>query len=293
MARGFQYQNVLGDNDSNRLVETIGDVVSVFSGDDHDYCEIVHSPMKNNAREITVKSMSWAMGVRRPGFQMLSMWNPIDARGASIGTHTSGHGAAGGTSMTIESHLCLLPDQLGIFIRYLVLLCLTLFALITRAFLVPILNLQPFASQPKPASSDIPLLPTYGKDTKREPEDNHHRFSNSSTSSTASNGNANLAPRSAAARTRSISPAPGSNVSYGYGLPPDQARYTPPTEEGDAINVRVYDDDEWERGKDNALRRTDSRKLTPVQIAVREIWASVWRVAWPVGLWYFWLVWSG
>jgi len=295
VARGYQYQNVLSDSDSNRLVDTIGDVVSVFSGDDHDYCELVHPPSKNNAREITVKSMSWAMGVRRPGFLMLSMWNPVDASGASIGTHTAGHGATRSTSTTLESHFCFLPDQLGIFIRYLILLCFTLASLLARAILVPILKLQPLAPQPKTSSSssDIPLLPTYAKDVKREPEDSSHRFSNSSTSSTTSNGNASLAPRSTAARTRSISPAPGSNVSYGYGLPSSQARYTPPGDENENINVRVYDDDDWERGKDSARRRGDLRKLTPVQVVVREIWTSVCRVAWPVTLWYLWLVWRG
>ena len=39
---GYQYQNVLSEEDSVKLVSTIGNVVSVFSGDDHDYCEIVH-----------------------------------------------------------------------------------------------------------------------------------------------------------------------------------------------------------------------------------------------------------
>jgi len=81
---GYQYQNVLGADDSVRVVSKIGNVVSVFSGDDHDYCEIVHPAEKNFAREFTVKSISWAMGVRKPGFMMLSMWNPVNSAGESI-----------------------------------------------------------------------------------------------------------------------------------------------------------------------------------------------------------------
>jgi hypothetical protein len=294
VSKGYQYQNVLSESDSIRLIDNIGDVVSVFSGDDHDYCEIVHPANKNNAREITVKSMSWAMGVRRPGFLMLSMWNPVDSKGASIGTHGSGHGAVSGDhSTTIQHHLCLLPDTFGILLRYLVLLILNLLALIIRAILTPMLNLTPFSPLSSSALNNIPLLPTFRQDTKREQkgEDQHHnRNSNSSTSSTSSNGGG-LAPRSAASRTRSVSPAPG-----GYGIPLSQARTSPPitpTSNGsyglNGPERGSWDDgDDWGR-KGKAVGAGESRRLTKLQVMYREAWTSVWRVAWVVICIYLWL----
>ena len=76
------------------------------SGDDHDYCELQH---QGGIREVTVKSFSMAMGIRKPGFQLLSV--PEDDRdGASA-----------------VDQLCLLPDQVGIYLEgYLPLVALTL-----------------------------------------------------------------------------------------------------------------------------------------------------------------------
>lgn len=282
ISKGYQYQNVLSETDSIKLIETIGNVVHVFSGDDHDYCEIVHTPAKNNAREITVKSTSWAMGVRKPGFLMLSMWNPIDAYGAPSHSTPSGHGSTAQTAVTMESHMCLLPDQLGIFIRYALLIGLTISVLVIRAILTPILHLTPFS----PSSSigdgsenDIPLLPTTKQDLKQETPDSYpsHRLStsNSSTSSTHSNP-VTLAPRSSAARTRSVSPAKG------YGLPPSQVRFaTPPL-----INsAGRYGDDFGKPKRSDSVSVVNVRErksLTPLGVVWRESWTSVWRVTWVV-----------
>ena len=51
-----------------------------YSGDDRDYCEIAHhrsglSPI----REVTVKTFSEAKGIRRPGFQLLTLFRPSPA----------------------------------------------------------------------------------------------------------------------------------------------------------------------------------------------------------------------
>lgn len=82
------------------------------SGDDHDYCEYTHHYSGRTAQEITVKSLSMAMGVRRPGYQLLSL-APTE-RG-------SGDAAAAATT------LCLLPDQLHIYLGvYVPLLVLSL-----------------------------------------------------------------------------------------------------------------------------------------------------------------------
>jgi ethanolamine phosphate phosphodiesterase len=112
---GYQYQNVLTPLISQDIVKhlTPEEITMIYSGDDHDYCEIEHSEFTGRIREITVKSMSWAMGIRRPGVQLVSLWNPVDLDKALSSDP--------GLSMprdTVQNHLCLLPDQLGVFIRY-------------------------------------------------------------------------------------------------------------------------------------------------------------------------------
>ncbi|KAF7546723.1 hypothetical protein G7046_g9222 [Stylonectria norvegica] len=105
---GYQYQNVLNEADSIKLVKSVGNVIHVFSGDDHDYCELVHSDAKENVREITVKSISMAMGVPTPGFVMASLYNPVDKDGKPI---------PGAPEKTLQTHLCLLPNQIHIYMK--------------------------------------------------------------------------------------------------------------------------------------------------------------------------------
>lgn len=70
---GPGYQNLLGRQTSHFIVDAIDPVV-VFSGDDHDYCDMVHAD--TGVREVTVKSFSPSTGVSRPGFQLLSLVPP-------------------------------------------------------------------------------------------------------------------------------------------------------------------------------------------------------------------------
>jgi len=245
--------------------------------------------------------MSWAQGVRKPGFLLLSMWNPIDFSGQPLHSTPSGHGSTSLTAATMESHLCLLPNQLSIFIRYLTLIVLTLLMLSIRALLVPILNLTPFSNPT--FSNDFPLLPTTKSDLKRsDPEPLSHRSSNSSTSSTSSNNiqnlALNLAPRSSAARTRSVSP------SKGYGLPAAQVRFaTPPL-----INAAGYNPKWDEDGGNGKMKNGNSsspifdfngnvrKEVVPLKgiaLVWREAWTSIWRVAWVVICVYLWLAYYG
>ncbi|OBT54538.1 hypothetical protein VE04_05554 [Pseudogymnoascus sp. 24MN13] len=270
VSRGYQYQNVLSQTDSARLLKTIGNVQHVFSGDDHDYCELVHDEINSGvgiigrAREITVKSMSWCMGVRQPGFLMASLWNPIGPDGRPLGTKGGGHGAVNDVpAPTIETHLCLLPNQISIFIRYIFLSIITISALLARAVLTQTMGLPPTL----PPSREAEL----------------HRSSDSSTSSTSSTLSGHLAPRSAAARTRSVSPA------VGYGLPAAQAqgRYAPP--------AWGEDGDETEKGK--GFREFGSERVvkegTPLGRIGREFAGSFWRVLWVAVSLFVWLTWSG
>lgn len=92
---GTGYQNLLGSDTSRFLLNEIKPDI-VFSGDDHDYCEITHP---GGIKEVTVKSFSSNAGVRRPGLQLLSLVPPQP-------------GQAG-----LADVPCILPDQLGVYQR--------------------------------------------------------------------------------------------------------------------------------------------------------------------------------
>ncbi|KAK5002552.1 hypothetical protein LTR28_011272, partial [Elasticomyces elasticus] len=60
VSAGYQYQNVLTQDLSKTVTEKVGSISYAFSGDDHDYCEIVHHGYKSaghGMNEITVKSI--------------------------------------------------------------------------------------------------------------------------------------------------------------------------------------------------------------------------------------------
>lgn len=65
---GYQYQNSVEQSLSKEILGKIQPDIT-FTGDDHDYCDIQH---EGGYREITVKSMSMAMGKKYPAVQLLS-----------------------------------------------------------------------------------------------------------------------------------------------------------------------------------------------------------------------------
>ncbi|KAL5523631.1 hypothetical protein ACEPAG_7804 [Sanghuangporus baumii] len=117
---GFGYQNTLGRQTSEYILKNIQPNI-IFSGDDHDYCEYMHSisllsegpePNIERVREVTVKSFSMAMGIHNPGFQLLSLAEPSSV--------------VSGTPSYADSP-CFLPDQIAIYVNiYLPLLLLSL-----------------------------------------------------------------------------------------------------------------------------------------------------------------------
>ncbi|CAL1707740.1 unnamed protein product [Somion occarium] len=73
---GFGYQNTLSDEASEFVLQALKPS-AIFSGDDHDYCGYWHTLPGSNGRtvkEVSVKSFSMAMGVKVPGFQLLSLF---------------------------------------------------------------------------------------------------------------------------------------------------------------------------------------------------------------------------
>lgn len=103
--RGVGYQNLLEEDTTEFILGTLAPAI-VFSGDDHDYCNYAHifkafrghSKQEYAAREVTIKSFSMAMGIRRPGFQLLSLPSLI---------------AQSQTGMLDRP--CNLPDQIGLY----------------------------------------------------------------------------------------------------------------------------------------------------------------------------------
>lgn len=193
--------------------------------------------------------------------------------------------------VTIQSHLCLLPDQLGIFIRYAVLLVLTLLILAGRAFKM---SLHSGMADPK---DRIPLLPISGQSTPAlevENQDASQSNSHSSSSNSADDSHSNgLAVRSNA-RTRSTSPIKG------YGYEPPTPEYEPrghgySVSYGDSKPVmKVQYGQAWSYVRSptqyiSGILKPKSRLRTGKKPFFRELVQSILQVATFALLWYAWL----
>ncbi|KAK3071276.1 hypothetical protein LTR53_008930 [Teratosphaeriaceae sp. CCFEE 6253] len=332
VAAGYQYQNVITKALSNALINYVsaaGDIAHIFSGDDHDYCDVSHrynvvpggqtskagstikSSRLSNVREITVKSFSWAMGVRRPGFQLVSLWNPVDAKGKTVGTPLP----------TVQSRLCLLPDQLSIFIDYALVLGVTLTVLLLRAIAVG-LRYDPDAadeeSEPDSPAAGL-VLPRFQPSANGAangftvPKSNgsaakgRHRASSSSVSNKNGNSNAALGvQRSYHARTRSVSPALGAYTPDHISKAPftssehngpliekagyyPQVRWADPADEDSDEESHIGDVD---AADDDSQAKWKRRRRTPgkARKAVEEFFVSLLVVGAPVMGWYIWLL---
>ena len=220
---GEQYQNVLSFDLTRSIVENLdGKIDYAFSGDDHDYCEVVHRAYPSpgsGIKEITVKSISWAMGVRKPGFVMVGLWNEVDEYGKKLERRESE------SKQTLQTHLCLLPDQLAILIRYGLLFGISIILLLGRSIFLVFTNTH--AGAQRTSSEDgLSLLPTHkinghSKESPRQygarsmDDRNTSHAAVSASSDEGRNGSSNLLARNAnATRPRSISPLP----SYGMGV---------------------------------------------------------------------------
>ncbi|KAJ1963105.1 hypothetical protein IWQ62_003319 [Dispira parvispora] len=113
---GFQYQNLVREPVTRRILESV-QPEAVFTGDDHDQCWIHHTlpatgdhpdPASSSdfrIPEYTIGSFSLGGGNPRPSFGLLSLHNPTGIPTAYNQT-------------TWELQLCLLPNQISLFIRY-------------------------------------------------------------------------------------------------------------------------------------------------------------------------------
>lgn len=98
--KGTQYQTVITSDLSSQILETVKPLI-VFSGDDHDYCDVNHKLHDGSlTREITVKSTSMTAGIKYPAIQLLSLNNPINSPAQPLK----------GTSDTFQTEMCFLPS---------------------------------------------------------------------------------------------------------------------------------------------------------------------------------------
>ncbi|XP_031252541.1 uncharacterized protein C630.12 isoform X3 [Pistacia vera] len=110
------YQNYITEESSNHLLDLIKPVL-VLSGHDHDQCTVIHKSKFGPIKEHTVGTISWQQGNLYPSFMLLSV-----SKAALLGTSSP--------EEAVSTHLCFLPKQTHIYIWYLSLFILTLFALL-------------------------------------------------------------------------------------------------------------------------------------------------------------------
>ncbi|KAF9926974.1 hypothetical protein BGZ67_007805 [Mortierella alpina] len=137
---GYQYWNMVNATLSRDILRGIRPDV-VFSGDDHDWCEIAHSLDGALIPEVTLRTFSFAQGIQQPGFVMLSLHNPelksrndmpmmpmepstagmVDAAGNGVNNlaHSS-------TNATFAYNECMLPNQMLIYLCYGIFLALSI-----------------------------------------------------------------------------------------------------------------------------------------------------------------------
>jgi hypothetical protein len=338
VSAGYQYQNVLTQELTTHIVErvssSIGDIKQVFSGDDHDYCDVSFSydisraasassstPLWRSVRDITVKSFSWAMGVRKPGFLLVSLWNPIDTNGKNIE----------GVSQTIQTKSCLLPDQLSIFIRYASLFGFTLAFLLARAIIIALRG-----SPDDDASSSSSAFRSFSLGRSNSGKGNgfsapsssnvskshgRHRASSTSTSNNAGGNNPEKlsVQRSYNARTRSISPMPlGETFTHIASMAknvisqnPSSSQHLSPQVhwdldghsdlESQVSEYEDYDDRDDDGDSGSLLKGNDSqakwkrkpRRTTKARRALGEFVHSLGWVALPCAVLYAGLIWNG
>jgi ethanolamine phosphate phosphodiesterase len=311
LSRGYQYQNVLNQQDTLRIVYKLGSrIAHAFSGDDHDYCEINHDPRQGSMPEITVKSISMAMGVPTPGFVLVSMWNPIDGEGRSLLSEKT---------KTIQTHLCLLPNQIATYTKYIIFAIVSLIALVIRALLVPVLGLSSFALDPSPYVANVGgfLLPrSYTGSHKAKVEDYDSESASGTTAGYSASSRIHSASTSSKrARSPSIAAGKGSNgqthsntsdnlsrtgsgksrrhskassTASGWGWGSTAASGPKIKISGDDEDAAYLGDGMWKPASSGR-----GRPRSTVGTLVREILATAWRVFWIVFAFLAYLTWKG
>lgn len=132
LQRGFQYQTVIDYTFTKQILDKV-DPMLVFSGDDHDVCDMVHLDYADNniklAREISCKTPSMTNGIKYPAYHLLSLNNPYDPK-PKAGL------ADPNEEKTYETMMCYLPNPYRSFKVYGCML-LALFAVLFACIVYP------------------------------------------------------------------------------------------------------------------------------------------------------------
>ncbi|KAF9549540.1 hypothetical protein EC957_003492 [Mortierella hygrophila] len=146
---GEQYQNMVNASLSREILRKVQPDM-IFSGDDHDWCEIGHSLDGRLTPEVTLPTFSFAQGIKQPGFVVLSLYNPqhISRNSHSLMQEVDNATTTLPANHVLESHMakvsntttfaydeCMLPRQMVIYSGYLCLLLCTLLWLVGYRFL--------------------------------------------------------------------------------------------------------------------------------------------------------------
>lgn len=275
---GVQYQTVLTPAISSEIVEKVGDIEAVFSGDDHDYCEVIHrgfTSRNGGIKEITLKAISWVAGIRKPGFLMLSLWNPIDAQGNRIG-----FSEISADNEILKTHLCILPNQGLILKIYVALLGVTLVILFVHA-VIKIYD----------DSEHQDAHHTHSMKTKKSSSPPSGPGTTSASVWSLSDG---LATRTAAvgrARAADLEDGYVNGKQNGYAMPGSGVKVSGMEEiQQSGRNTINQDGGDW-----NDIVRDDEpkRKMKKGMTAVLVQWrVSQQRVATVAVVWYLWLIWT-
>ncbi|KAF9899312.1 hypothetical protein EC991_009094 [Linnemannia zychae] len=142
---GEQFQNMVNITLSREVLESIQPDM-VFSGDDHDWCEIAHPTIEGNfVPEVTVRTFSFAQGIQQPAFVMMSLFNPdhkpknvqpVVPLDVGLPVSESAQGTvmrpSGNTTFVYDE--CMLPRQMLIYICYGALFAVSLSWILIRHF---------------------------------------------------------------------------------------------------------------------------------------------------------------
>ncbi|KAG0291128.1 hypothetical protein BGZ96_005462 [Linnemannia gamsii] len=108
---GEQYQNMVNASLSQEILRKIQPDM-VFSGDDHDWCEMGHSLDGRLIPEVTLPTFSFAQGVAQTGFVVLSLYNPQHiSRNARSLTQEDKSAAATMPATALDSHTAKVSDM--------------------------------------------------------------------------------------------------------------------------------------------------------------------------------------
>ncbi|KAF8975342.1 hypothetical protein BGZ46_009205, partial [Entomortierella lignicola] len=142
---GLQYQNMVDSTLSRQILRGIQPDM-VFSGDDHDWCEIAHSLDGTLTPEVTLRTFSFAQGTMQPGFVMLSLYNPNQksknelpmvpvASGLPVSTGDNyGSVTRPSHDTTFAYEECKQPNQMLIYMCYVALLGISLNLVLIQRF---------------------------------------------------------------------------------------------------------------------------------------------------------------